>query len=84
MSTFNDDIKSRDSIEDWGGGHVKLRAQAIDFMYINHCQKNGICYIANPVKFTHEEMGSNIVENRSRYDLKFFYTDLQKKQLLNK
>jgi hypothetical protein len=84
MSVFNDENNAHDKHDEWRSGYPKMRAQTIDFMYINHFQKNGKCYIVNPVKFTHEEMGSNIVENRSRYDLKFFYNDLQQKQLLNK
>lgn len=72
MSVFNDG-KSHDYSDDFRNGHTKLRAQAIDFMYINYYQKYGKCYIANPVKFTHQELGSNIVQNRERYKLKFFY-----------
>ena len=55
MSVFNDG-KSHDKHKDWRSGSFKLRAQAIDLMYVNHFQKNGNCYISNPVKVSHKEL----------------------------
>ena len=83
MSVFNDssDEKSHDIHEDWRTGEPKMRAQSCDFMYINFFQKFGTSYVINPVLFTHKEMGSNIVNNRKRYDLSFFYHPSQKKML---
>jgi len=83
MSVFNEsgDEKSHDIHEDWRTGEPKMRAQSCDFMYINFFQKFGTSYVINPVLFTHKEMGSNIVNNRKRYDLSFFYHPSQKKML---
>jgi len=59
-SAFNDG-KGYDKHPDWRRGEIKLRAQAMDFVYINHFQKNGTCYVINPVLFTHyEDLESNI------------------------
>jgi GR25 family glycosyltransferase involved in LPS biosynthesis len=81
MSVFNEG-KSKDKDINWRTGRVKLRAQAIDFMYINHYQKNGNCYVNNPVMISHdEEQGSNINDNRKKYKLKFFLCDEHKKKL---
>jgi hypothetical protein len=83
MSVFNDssDEKSHDIHDDWRTGEPKMRAQSCDFMYINFFQKFGTSYVINPVLFTHKEMGSNIVNNRKKYDLSFFYHPSQKKIL---
>ena len=83
MSVFNEsgDEKSHDIHEDWRTGEPKMRAQSCDFMYINFFQKFGTSYVINPVLFTHKEMGSNIVNNRKKYDLSFFYHPSQKKIL---
>uniref|UniRef100_A0A6C0JCV0 Glycosyl transferase family 25 domain-containing protein n=1 Tax=viral metagenome TaxID=1070528 RepID=A0A6C0JCV0_9ZZZZ len=76
MSVFNDG-KSHDKHKDWRSGQYKLRAQAIDLAYVNHFQKNGNCYISNPVKISHKELGSNIENNRKRYNIKHYLTKEQ-------
>ena len=80
MSVFNDGT-SHDIHDDWRTGEPKMRAQSCDFMYINFFQKFGTSYVINPVIFTHKELGSNIVNNRQRYNLSFFYNPRQKKML---
>lgn len=60
MSCFIDG-KGHDKHDLWRTGTIKMRATAIDFTYINYFQKNGNCYIINPVMFYHnEKLGSNI------------------------
>jgi len=74
--------KKKDKDWRWRTGRVALRAQAIDFMYINHYQKNGNCYVNNPVMISHEEEhGSNINNNRKKYKLNFFLCDEHKNEL---
>ena len=77
ISVFNDG-KSHDKHKEWRSGEYKLRAQAIDLAYVNHFQKNGNCYIANPVRISHKELGSNIQNNRKKYNIKHFLTDTHK------
>lgn len=54
-SVFIDSVKSFDKHVDWRSGNIKMRAQSIDFFYTNYFQKYGICYVKNPVLFTHIE-----------------------------
>lgn len=80
MSVFNEG-KSHDKHKDWRTGIPKMRAQAIDLMYVNHFQKNGRCFIVNPVRISHKELGSNIQNNRRKYNISHFLTDTHKKQI---
>ena len=80
MSVFKDS-KSFDKHEYWRSGLHKMRAQAIDLMYVNHYQKNGNCYIINPVRISHKELGSNIQNNRQKYKISHFMTDTHKQKL---
>ena len=80
ISVFNEG-KSRDKHPDWRLGKIKLRAQAIDLVYVNHFQKNGNCYIINPVRISHKELGSNIKNNRKRYKISHFLTKKQKETI---
>jgi GR25 family glycosyltransferase involved in LPS biosynthesis len=77
ISVFNKG-KSRDKHPEWRAGKIKLRAQSADLAYINHYQKNGNCYIINPVRISHKELGSNIKNNRKRYKISHFLTKKQK------
>ena len=78
MSVFNQG-KAHDKHKDWRSGVPKMRAQAIDLAYVNHFQKNGNCYILNPVSISHVELGSNIANNRSKYKISHFLTTEQQK-----
>lgn len=80
MSVFNSG-KSHDKHKDWRTGEIKLRAQAADFMYINHFQTNGNAYVINPVRIAHKEIGSNIQNNRKKYKIGHFMTDTHKNKL---
>tara|TARA_B100000925_G_C22000424_1_gene470987 strand:+ start:622 stop:1440 length:819 start_codon:yes stop_codon:yes gene_type:complete len=80
MSVFNGG-KGHDKHKDWRSGVPKMRAQAIDLMYVNHYQKNGNCYVVNPVRISHKELGSNIENNRKRYKIDHFLTDTHKNHI---
>ena len=83
MSVFLEGKGKDKSPRDFRTGKVRLRAQSIDFAYINHFQKYGKCYLINPVKIIHEELGSNISNNRNKYKLKHILFDRQKYKLNN-
>jgi hypothetical protein len=80
MSVFLDG-KGKDKSPEFRSGNVRLRAQSIDFAYINHFQTYGSCYVINPVMISHQEMGSNIANNRAKYKLKHILFPQQEKQL---
>ena len=80
MSVFLDG-KGKDKSPNFRSGNVRLRAQSIDFAYINHFQTQGSCYLVNPVMISHEEMGSNISNNRAKYKLSHILFPLQEKKL---
>lgn len=80
MSVFKDG-KAHDKHQYWRSGLPKMRAQAIDLMYVNHYQKNGNCYIINPVRISHKELGSNIENNRKKYKISHFLTDTHKNNI---
>lgn len=61
ISTFINSKKAFDKNDLWRSGEIRLRATAIDFMYINFFQKLGNCYIKNPVMTIHDnKIGSDI------------------------
>lgn len=67
--------KSKKKSPDWRSGQVRLMAGAYDRFLINHFQKNGNCYISNPILIYHEDNGfSNMnIKTNSRYKMKFYY-----------
>ena len=63
-----------------------MRAQAIDFLYINFFQKYGNCFVINPIVFTHfEDLGSDISPHygtsTKRWKHLFYYHPSQEKEL---
>jgi hypothetical protein len=84
MSVFLDSDKGFDKHDEWRSGKVKMRAQAIDFACINHFQKNGKCYVHNPVFFIqNENFGSNISPHygtsSKKWKHSYFYTENRNK-----
>ena len=73
--------KGRDKSDDWRSGDVRLRAQAVDFAYLNFFQKYGNCYLVNPVMISHKELGSNITNNRQKYKIRHFLFESQSKKI---
>ena len=78
--------KGRDKDPNWRLGKIKMRAQAIDFLYINYFQKYGNCFVINPIVFTHfEDLGSNISPHygtsTKRWKHLFYYHPSQEKEL---
>lgn len=67
-SVFIDGI-GRDKHQDWRSGNIRMRAQALDYMYINIFQQFGKTYVANPTLVGHIDMGSNITNNRQKYKI---------------
>ena len=47
--------KGHDKDPNWRLGKVKMRAQAMDFLYINYFQRYGNCFVINPILFSHRE-----------------------------
>ena len=79
--------KGHDKHDEWRSGNIKMRAQAMDFLYINHFQKNGQCMVRNPVLFSHfENMGSDISPHygtsSGKWKHSFFYHPDQEKKML--
>ena len=72
--------KGKDKSEDWRTGDVRLRAQAVDFAYLNFFQKYGNSYLVNPVMISHKELGSNITNNRQKYKIRHFLFESQSKK----
>ena len=75
--------KGHDKHPDWRSGKVKMRAQAMDFFYINYFQKLGNCFVVNPIIFSHnEDLGSNISPHygtsSKRWKHHFYYHPDQK------
>ena len=81
MSCFIDG-KGHDKSPLWRKGIMKMRAQSIDFTYINYFQKLGTCYIINPVMFYHnEDMTSDISPQygksaKKKWKHSYFYDDI--------
>ena len=73
--------KAKDKHDEWRSGKIRLRAQAMDFMYINFFQKYGNCYLVNPVMISHKELGSNITNNRQKYKIRHFLFESQSKKI---
>ncbi len=73
--------KGKNKHKDWRTGKIRLRAQAMDFMYINFFQKYGNCYLVNPVMVIHKEQGSNICNNRQRYKIRHFLHKFHEKKV---
>ena len=73
--------KGKDKHKDWRTGKIRLRAQAMDFMYINFFQKYGNCYLVNPIMIIHKEQGSNICNNRQKYKIRHFLFESQSKKI---
>jgi len=71
--------KGKDKSIFWRSGKVRLRAQSIDFAYVNLFQQYGNCYVINPVSISHAELGSNIINNRRKYKLNHFLLDTHEK-----
>ncbi len=73
--------KGKDKHKDWRTGTIRLRAQALDFVYLNFFQKFGNCYLVNPVMIEHKELGSNICNNRKKYKIRHFLFESQSKKV---
>ena len=77
--------KGHDKHTDWRLGKIKMRAQAIDFLFINYFQRYGNCFVINPIVFTHfEDLGSNISPHygtsSQRWKHDFYYHPNQKEK----
>jgi GR25 family glycosyltransferase involved in LPS biosynthesis len=77
--------KGHDKHPNWRMGEVKMRAQAMDFLYINYFQRYGNCFVINPVLFAHfEDLGSNISPHygtsSQRWKHHFYYHPNQNKE----
>ena len=77
--------KGHDKHPDWRLGKIKMRAQAMDFLFINYFQKYGNCFVINPILFTHfEDLGSNISPHygtsSQRWKHHFYYHPNQEKK----
>ena len=70
---------AKDKDPNWRSGLIRLRSQALDFMYVNFYQKYGNTYIANPVMTCIKKFDSNIQDNRKKYELSSFLNVNQKK-----
>ena len=73
--------KGKDKHKDWRTGKIRLRAQALDFVYLNFFQKFGKAYLVNPVMINHKEQGSNICNNRQKYKIRHFLFESQSKKI---
>ena len=73
--------KGKDKHKDWRTGKIRLRAQALDFVYLNFFQKFGKAYLVNPVMINHKELGSNICNNRKKYKIRHFLFESQSKKI---
>ena len=73
--------KGKDKHKDWRTGTIRLRAQALDFVYLNFFQKFGKTYLVNPVMINHKELGSNICNNRKKYKIRHFLFESQAKKV---
>ena len=74
-STFLDGVGKRIST-DWRSGNVRLIAQNADRVLVNHYQKNGNCYVINPITISHDDNGKSTIGNKKRYGMKFYYNDI--------
>lgn len=69
--------KGHDKDPDWRSGKIRMRATAIDFLYINYFQKLGECHIINPsMCIADDSLGSDITSGkiaRTKWKHNYYY-----------